>query len=137
MRKTTNKIQEAYIKAKAILETLEAREKEVDHQYIVDHGIKNPDGSIPELIYCIEDEEIFEKANAEQVAMIEKSGLWGQILAARSALKATEEKLIEYGLSLASAKEREILTKAVKENYKVRIEVIDLAFRLDVSTVKM
>jgi len=134
MKRKFAPVQKAYMLAKANLETLEAHEKKIDRQYIVDNGIKNPDGSIPELIYCIEDESVFEKANAECSAIVETSGLWSEILEARELLKS-EEKLIEYGLSIAPAYEREILTKAVKTNYSVRLKIIDLVFRLDTSTV--
>lgn len=135
MKKTTNAIQEHYMIAKAHLETLEAQEKELDRKYIIDNGITNSDGSIPDCIYCIEDEATFEKANVEQAAIVEKSGLWGQILAAREILKIAEAKLVKYGLSLAPAREREILTKACKTNYTIKLKVIDLALKLDVSTV--
>lgn len=136
MKKTTNKIQEHYMIAKAHLEALEDREKELEHQYIIENGITNPDGSIPDYIYCIEDKEVFDKANEAQAATIEASGLWQEILAARTTLSIAEEKLIEYGLSIAPAKQREILKKAVKENYTTRLKVIDLVLKLDVSTVK-
>ena len=63
MKKTTNKIQKLYMLAKAHLEALEDKEKELERQYILDNGIINPDGSIPNYIYCIEDEEVFSKAN--------------------------------------------------------------------------
>jgi len=136
MKKTTNKIQEQYMLAKACLETLEDKENELEHQYIIDKGIINPDGSIPDRIYCIEDEEVFNKANEEQAATAEASGLWQEILAARSNLSAAEAKLIEYGLSIIPAKEHDILKKAVKENYTTRLKVIDMVLKLDVSTVK-
>lgn len=63
------------------------------------------------------------------------AGLEEEMNTARAALRATEDKLIEYGLSIVPAKTREILQKAVKENAYTRFKVIDLAFRLDVSTV--
>lgn len=136
MKKTTDKFQDAYMIAKAYLETLEAQEREADHRYIIDHGIKNSDGSTPEYIYCIEDEGTFDRANIDQAAIIEKSGLWNEILAARAGLEIAEEKLIRYGLSIVPRHEREVLTKAVKEDYTVRTKVINLALRLDVTTVK-
>ncbi|MEY8357198.1 hypothetical protein AALB39_28180 [Lachnospiraceae bacterium 54-53] len=69
--------------AKAHLETLEDKENELEHQYIIDNGIINKDGSIPEHIYYIEDEEIFNKANEEYAATVEASGLWQEKSAAR------------------------------------------------------
>lgn len=47
----------------------------------------------------------------------------------------TEEKLLEYGLSLTPGAERDILKKAVKENYTIRQKVIDLTLQLDAATV--
>lgn len=136
MKKTTNKIQEHYMFAKAHLETLEDKENELERQYIIDNGIINPDGSIPEHIYCIEDDETFNKANEEQAVTAEASGLWQEILSAREILSIAESKLIEYGLSIAPAMQRDILKKAVKENYTTRLKVIDMVLKIDVSTVK-
>ena len=136
MKKTTNKIQELYMLTKAHLEALEDKQKELERQYILDNGIINPDGSIPNYIYCIEDEEVFNKANEEQAATTEASGLWQEILAARANLTTAEAKLIEYGLSIIPAKDRETLKKAVKENYTTHQKVIDMVLKLDVSTVK-
>lgn len=135
MTKTTNKIQAHYMIAKAHLETLEAHEKELEHQYIIDNGITNADGSIPKFIYCIENETTFDKANEEQAKIIEDSGLWNKILIARKTLKIAEAKLIEYGLSIVPALEREILAKACQTNFTTRMKVIDLVLKLDVSTV--
>jgi hypothetical protein len=135
MKSTTNSIQRAYMVAKALVDTLEAEEQKRDHQYIIDHNIVNPDGSIPEYVWCIDDEEAFSKANEELGKIEVESGLQDKFNVAREALKIAEEKLIKYGLSLAPTHEREVLTKAVKENYKVREKVLDLALRLDVSTV--
>jgi len=136
MKKTTNKIQEQYILAKAHLEILEDKENELERQYIIDNGIINSDGSIPNRIYCIENEEVFNKINEEQAAIADASGLWQEILAARAALSIAEAKLIEYGLSIAPAAQREVLKKAVRENYTTRLKLINMVLRLDVSTVK-
>lgn len=136
MKKTTNKIQQAYMKAKARVEAINSRHEELERQYIAKNAIVNPDGSTPELIYCIEDEAIFEKANEEFSSAMVASGLEDEMNAARSDLRAAEDKLIEYGLSIAPAKIREVLQKDIKINACTRSKVIDLVFRLDVSTVK-
>ena len=137
MKKTTNKVQETYTKAKARVEAMESRESEMERQYIADNGIVNPDGSIPELIYCMDDQAAFEKANEEFSAAVVSSGLEAEMNAARDALRAAENRLIEYGLSIAPGGVRETLQKAVKENACTRFKVIDLVFKLDVSTVRM
>lgn len=137
MKKTTNKVQEAYMKAKARVQAIEAQQEGIEKKYIADNGIVNPDGSIPELIYCMEDESAFDKANEECSALIVAAGLEDQHNAARAALKAAEDRLIEYGLSIAPAGVREVLQKEVKENACTRFKVIDLVFKIDVSTVRM
>ena len=47
-----------------------------------------------------------------------------------------EEVMIAYGLSIAPAGIRATLERGVKENYTIRLKVIDAVFHLDVSTVK-
>jgi oligoribonuclease (3'-5' exoribonuclease) len=135
MKRTTNKEQKTYMLAKSYLETLESQEKEIEHQYIMDNKIVNADGAIPELIYCIDDEAMFDKANADCSRITESSGLWDEILKARKLLKIAEENLIKYALSLAPTREKSILTKEVSQNYTTRLKVLDLVLKLDVSTV--
>lgn len=135
MKRTTNKYQESYMEAKARVEAIEAQQEKIEKKYIADNGIVNPDGSIPKLIYCMEDEAAFDKANEECSALIVAAGLEDQHNAARAALKAAEDRLIEYALSIAPAGVRAVLQKEVKENSCTRFKVIDLVLKLDVSTV--
>lgn len=137
MRKssTTNSAQRAYMLAKAHLQALKDREAEVEREYIIAHGIRNADGTIPERVYCIDDMETFDRVNEATSAEIEGSGLWADILAAEEAVKAAEDAMIAYGLSIAPAGIRATLERGVKENYTIRLKVIDAVFRLDVSTV--
>ena len=51
-------------------------------------------------------------------------------------LITVEEVMIAYGLSIAPAGIRATLERGVKENYTIRLKVIDAVFHLDVSTVK-
>ena len=138
MRKasTTNSAQRAYMVAKAHLQALRDREAEVEKAYIVAKGIRNADDTIPERVYCIDDAETFERASEETAAEIEGSGLWADILAAEKQLKTAEDAMIAYGLSIAPVGIRATLERGVKENYTIRQKVIDLVFRLDVSTVR-
>ncbi len=135
MKNTMNKIQRDYMIAKALVKTLEERRKEMERAYISAHGITNPDGSIPADICCIEDESVFDKANEESSAEMVACGLEAEYNAAWAALMDAEDKLIAYGISLAPAGIQATLAKGVKSNYAARQKLIDLAFRLDVSTV--
>lgn len=121
--------------AKARVDSVESQQAEIEKKYIADSGIVNPDGSAPERIYCIDDDAAFEKANAECSALIIAAGLESKLNAARDALKSAEDRLIEYGLSLAPGNVRKTLQKAVKSDYGTRQKVLNLAFRLDASTV--
>lgn len=138
MRKasTTNSAQRAYMLAKAHLQALKDREAEIERAYIIAHSIRNADDTIPERVYCIDNMETFDRAIEATSAEIEGSGLWADILAAEESLKAAEDAMIAYGLSIAPAGIRATLERGVKENYTIRLKVIDAVFHLDVSTVK-
>ena len=135
MERTTNKFQRAYMAEKARVEAVKAQQEAIEKKYIADNRIVNPDGTTPELIYCMEDDAAFEKANKECSALIVAAGLEDELNVARDALKYAEDRLISYSLSLAPTGVRVALEKAVQQNAATRAKVLDLAFRLDASTV--
>jgi len=83
----------------------------------------------------MDDDAAFEKANEECSALIVAAGLESALNAARDDLKAAEDCLISYGLSLAPSGVRATLERGVKQNAAIRQKVIDATYRLDVSTV--
>ena len=135
MKKTTNKFQEAYMIAKSYVQAIESRQEEIEKKYIADKGIVNMDGSVPDHLWCMDDDEAFEKANEECGALIVAAGLESELNEARAALKSAEDVLISYGISLAPIGVREILERAVQQNALTREKVLNLALRLDASTV--
>lgn len=135
MKKTMNKIQLAYMVAKARVQEIESQQEEIEKKYIADKGIVNPDGSIPDFLWCMDDDAAFEKANEECSALIVAAGLESALNAARDTLKAAEDHLIAYGLSLAPAGVRATLERGVKQNATTRQKLVDLTFKLDVSTI--
>lgn len=135
MKKTTNKYQESYMIAKAYVQEVESRQAVIEKKYIADHGIVNADGSIPGLLYCMDNDAAFEIANEECSALIVSAGLEDEMNTARAALKSAEDRLIAYGLSIAPAGVRSALEREVSRNYTARLKVLDLVFRLDASTV--
>lgn len=137
MKSTTNKIQNAYMIAKARVHEIESRQEEIEKRYIREKGIVNPDGSIPEYLWCMDDDAAFDKANEDVSALIRAAGLESKLNAARAALKSAEDRLIAYGLSLAPAGVRATLERGVTQNAVTRQKVIDLTFKLDVSTVNI
>ena len=132
MRKYS-KYQNAYLLAKANLEALEEQEKEIEHNYIITNKIKNIDSSIPERVYCIEDEIIFDKVNIDVSKITEDCGLWNEILKAKELLKKEEDKLITWGLNRVKkdlpSKAYETLLKGMKE-YTTRCKLIDLSLKV-------
>lgn len=130
-----NKQQKNYMMAKALLEALEEESNQVDRDYIKANNIVNEDGSIPRLVYAIDDQATFDKANAECSKTTNDNGLWNQILKARETLKQAEDALVTYGLSIVPTRERATLTKAAHENYTARIKIIELVMKLDATTV--
>ena len=127
--------QRVYMLAKAHLEALESEHAEMERRYIASQGIINSDGTIPEAIYCIDDEKTFERINYEFSVLPENIAHWEKILEAKRMLKQAEQRLIDYGLSLDPAREREILAKSAATNYTTRKKIIDLVLMLDASTV--
>ena len=131
-----NKYQKHYATAKALLETLESVQKDIERKYIAEHNIINEDGTIPTAIYCIDDPDVFDRANLECSELPESKANWQDILSAREILKQAEDQLIAYGLSLAPASVRATLAKSAETNYTTRKKLIDLTFKLDTSTVR-
>lgn len=130
-----NKVQKNYMIARATLQTYEEMEAEIEKAYIAENGITNDDGEIPGRVYCIDDEDVFDKANEETAKIIQESGLEEKINSARENLKAAEDSMIKFALSIAPAKIRKTLERGAKENYATRMKLIDYTFRLDASTL--
>ena len=89
----SNKSQREYITAKALVEMLEQQMEQMERAYISAHGIVNPDGTTPKLIYCITDDSAFDKANEEFSAQVAACGLEAEYNTAQDALIATIKKI--------------------------------------------
>ena len=135
MKRKYNTEQRTYMLAKAHLKTLEDTQSDMEREYIAAQGIMSEDGKTPSAICCIDDNDTFDRINLEFSELPEAQAIWLEILEARELLKQAEEQLITYGLSIAPAKQREILARAAETNYTTRIKIIDLVMRLDVATV--
>ena len=127
--------QDAYIYAKARVQSIEAQQQEIECEYIRTHKITNEDGTTTCALYCIDDDALFEQACDDCNALIEAAGLNAAYSEAQNELRRTENDLIAYGLSLAPAGVQDTLEQASKTNASTRSKLIDLVFRLDISTV--
>lgn len=134
MEKEYNTQQANYLLARTLLAAVEDREREVEQKYIADNSIVNGDGTTPERIYCIEDMDTFNKANAECSDVITRRGLWAEIVEARRMLKKAEELLVDYAIAIAPHTDRAAIAEVAK-NYTARQKIIALTMRLDTSTV--
>lgn len=130
-----NKLQKTYMITRLHLDALISLQDELEKKYISDKGIVNTDGSIPNHLWCMDDDAAFEEANEEFEALIVAIGLDNELNEARDRLKSAENELIAFGLSLAPINVRATLERAVMQNALTREKVLDLAFRLDASTV--
>lgn len=131
-----NKYQEHYAIAKALVQAIEEEISNVEHEYIMDRGIVNPDNSIPKHIYCIEDDNLFNKANQKCSKLAAERRLEDELNKAKKNLGIAEEALIAYGISIAPVGLRDTLSKGGDANYDIRSRMIDMVFRLDITTVK-
>lgn len=126
-----NEKQMAYAVAKAKLEVLEEAANEREMAFIIENAIENPDGSIPNHLWCMEDEDAFNIANTELSRIMTESGLEAELNAARRLLHKAEDELIAYGLSLAPERVRKTLEKSARTDWKTREKILELTFRLD------
>ena len=131
-----NKLQKTYMITRLHLDALISLQDELEKKYISNKGIVNIDGSIPNHLWCMDDDAAFEEANKEFEALIVANGLDKELNEARDILKSAEDELIVFGLSLAPDNIRAILEEAVKKNAIIRKKVLNLAFNLDTSTLK-
>lgn len=138
--KSSNRQQRNYIAAKAMHEYYKALSEKVEQEYIAKNGITNPDGSTPEKVWMIDDQEVFDKANEDCFRIAEEFGLIDKLDRARADLRAAENALIAYGLSImpdSMRSERETLERAAASNIAARNKLIDYTMKLDVRTVSV
>lgn len=130
-----NKVQKNYMVAKATLQTYEDMVADIEKKYIAENGIRNEDGGMPARVYCIDDEDTFNKANEETAKITHETGVWEKVVFARKSLEAAEENMVKFALSIAPARIRKTLERGAKENYTIRMKLIDYTFHFDVSAL--
>lgn len=125
-----NKQQNAYITAKAAMEAAEEILAEREKSFLEHRG--RPEDRLHE----IEDERAFDSLLIEFYEDPEIVALEEDVQAKRDALRAAENSLIEYGLSIAPAGVREDLRRGAATQIKIRQKLIGLVVKLDTKTVK-
>lgn len=130
---TANKFQMNYALAKARLMAILARYDKLEQEYISSRQIVNRDGSVPSHIWAMDDESTFEKAANEFSALTTE--LEKELYIARNALWKAEGHLIAYSLSIVRTGAYGTLKAGVKRSTTIRHNLLELAFRLDASSV--
>lgn len=132
MEREMNEKQRDYAMAKAKCQALKETMDEMEQEFIREKGVKNPDGSIPRFTWAIADEELSYRLSNELDELPGFRSLWEQKLEADKSLKKAEQELLDYTMSIVPQKVRDLIRSALDSK---RQELIDLAFRLDTSTV--
>ena len=128
--------QVAYMVAKVLYDTAEADRKNKEKTWLAAQGIKNQDGTTPDTLWAYDGpEEEFDRICTAFESDIFMTAAAKRTDEACKALRAAEDKLIAYGLSIAPANIRDVLQANIRK-YDVRRKIIDLTFRLDTSTVR-
>ena len=132
MEREMNEQSSAASMAKAKCQALKETMDEMEQEFIREKGVKNPDGSIPRFTWAIADEELSYRLSNELDELPGFRSLWEQKLEADKALKKSEQDLLDYTMSIVPPKVQDLILTAMDSK---RQELIDLAFRLDTSTV--
>lgn len=122
-----NKYAENYLIAVAALDAAIEIENEFEEKFLSDKGYSN------KRVYTIESENEFDRLNEELGNLLESNGISVRRYEATENKVAAEEELIKFALSIVPPKEKAVLEKAAKTNWKVRNQIIDLALKYEPS----
>lgn len=127
-----NNQQKAYATARANFEAISELSDQNEAQFILEQGIVNPDGSIPDRLFKIDDIDVFDRA----CELFELSPLCldDEYKAAEKELRQAEDLIIEYALSIVPPNIAGVL-RELSNSIQTRQQLIDLTFRLDSSIV--
>lgn len=86
-------------------------------------------------LYQVADVDLFDELETKYQADPVSAELWKAYADTRTAFLKAERELIDFALSIVPASVRATLAPAAKNDPATRQKVIDLALRLDVSTI--
>lgn len=112
-----------YLEAKAAYEDTIELMNEFEENFLVERGYA------VKRTFAIENEEEFDRVNFELGNLFESNGMADMRYEACKKKVAAEEELIEFALSIMPDKEKAVLHKAAKTNWKTRRQIIDLAIK--------
>lgn len=134
------RFQQDYLRAEEELRRLDREMLALEEQYIRENGIVNADdGSIPDSILNIHDENAFMEADARCSKIANAAGLSAKLRQAADALNAAGDALIAGTVELLPdrfRKEKENLLAGAKTSAKIREKLISRGMALDTGLEK-
>lgn len=119
-----------YMAAKALAETADQAVNEYETEFLKKHGLSET------FCYEIEDDETYAKMLSALDEDAEYTRLFQEFRAAEDALYTAEDELIKWSFKSVPKSIAETLLPHIHE-FKTRAKLIDLAFKLDATTLKV
>ena len=132
-----NRYQKAYALMRAQYEAIIQEHDKKEECFCKAREYKTETGKPASRIWMIDDEQIFNKVNAEYCTLYSYHD--DERNQAADALREAEDNLIEWGLSIIPknmVSYAETLRLGAKTQLKIRKKLIDLAFRADVEVIQ-
>ena len=127
--------QRAYNQARQASELAGAMASAHERAFLAARGATDRRGQPARCLWQIENDAVFDALEAEYQADPEAVKLQKDDMAARAALIKAERDLVAWALSIVPAGVRSTLAPAAEKDHATRKEIIDLAMRLDASTI--
>ena len=124
--------QRAYNQARQASELAGARAAAHERAFLAARGATDRRGRV---LWQIENDAVFDALEAEYQADPEAVKLQNANMEARAVLIKTEKALVAWALSIVPAGVRATLAPAAETDHATRKKIIDLAMRLDASTI--
>lgn len=131
-----NKQQRDYEKAKQAKRRVEMKMEAREETFLKGRRLMDSEGTEADRLYKIEDEALSDMACKEFDLLPGIPELNKEYARAGEALRAAEEALVEYALSIAPPATARTLRESAKNNYTIRQKIITLTMKLDTKTVK-
>lgn len=127
--------QRAYSQALRSSEMAEAKAAAHERAFLAARGATDRRGFPARRLWQVDDDAAFDALEAEYQADPEAVELQSAEMAAMAALIKAEKALVTWALSIVPAGVRATLAPAAEADHSTRKKIIDLAMRLDASTV--
>lgn len=115
-----NEQQRDYAKAKQAKRRVEMKMEAREKSFLKGRGLMDSEGTEADSLYKIEDEALFDMACKEFDLLPGIPELNKEYARAGEALRAAEEALVEYALSIAPPATARTLRESAKNNYTIR-----------------